>query len=113
MTYEKCRYDIPPYQEGNVCDFEFDVDENFPIDQVSDITLQVRDSKGYIVIEKKKLSEGTILLSDRTVHIDFLPADTLNRSGQHQYEIDFINLQNQPFATMGGSFTINKQVNTL
>ena len=111
-TYDKLTYNIPAYQEGNISDFEFEMDDNFPIDQVSDITFQVRDNWGNIRLSNS-ISEGTIQLSSRMVTIPFEENDTNGKSGNHVYEIDFKNLLGKPFATIGGSFTINKQINTL
>lgn len=115
MTFEKFRYDIPPRHEGNESDFQFRMSVNFPLDRVTDITFQVRDLKGKTVIEKKKLSENTITLDRETrlITIAFAPADTLGKVGYHLYEIDFHNLQGNPFATIGGNFVVNKQINTL
>jgi hypothetical protein len=111
-TYDKFPYNIPAYQEGNQQDFEFDLDENFPIDQVSDITFQAKNERGSLLISKQ-LSAGEITLTDRTVRVPFPPSDTKNKVGVHMYEIDFKNLQGKPFATIGGTFTINKEVDTL
>lgn len=111
-TYEKFIYDIPPYQEGNEADFEFELDANFPISQVQDITFQVRDIKMNELISLKRSTTG-IALTGRVVSIKLLPADTTGRTGTHVYEIDFINANGNPFATIGGSFTINRQINTL
>ena len=112
-TYEKLIYDIPPYQEGNLADFEFDLDDNFPIGDVSEITFQVRTVPDNAVVMSKKKSQSEITLNTRTVKIEFLPADTTGKAGKHVYEVDFVNTTNQPFATIGGSFIIEKQVNTL
>ena len=115
MTFETFRYDIPPRHEGNESDFQFYVKNNFDLSRVKDITFQVRDLKGKIVIEKKKLSENTITLNRETrmITITFAPIDTLGKVGYHQYEIDFHNLEGNPFATIGGNFVVNKQINTL
>jgi len=112
MTYDKLNYNIPAYQEGNVQDFEFDMDENFPISDVSDITFQARNIKGELLISKKK-SSNEITLNDRVVRIPFSPAETKGKVGSHVYEIDFLNLEGEPFATIGGAFIVNREVNTL
>lgn len=111
-TYDKCIFNIPPYQEGNEADFEFDIDTNFPIDIVKDITFQVKTTRGEILMSLR-MSGGKISLNDRTIRIPISPADTKGKSGAHAYEIDFINQQDNPFATIGGTFTINKEINTL
>ena len=112
-TYEKLIYDIPAYQEGNLQDFEFDLDDAFPIADVNEITFQVRTVPGNAVVMEKKKSTNEITLTNRTVKITFLPADTTDKAGNHVYEVDFVNANSQPFATIGGSFIIDKQVNTL
>lgn len=111
-TYDKCKYDIPAYQEGNEADFEFELDENFPIDRVLDVTFQVKKPDGVSLLEKR-FSAGTIEMTGRVVRIPFSPADTTGKVGSHLYEIDFINLEGNPFATIGGAFVVNRQVNTL
>lgn len=112
-TYDKLIYDIPAYQEGNLQDFEFDLDENFPIGDVSEITFQVRTVPSDAVVMSKKKSENGITITGRTVKVVFEPSDTTGKAGNHVYEMDFINLTSKPFATIGGSFIVNKQVNTL
>ena len=111
-TYNKCVYNIPAYQEGSLSDFEFDLDVNFPLANVSDITFQARDFKGEAFISRKK-SSNEISLVDRTVKIIFKPIDTKGHAGNNLYEIDFIDLQGNPFATIGGAFVISQQINTL
>jgi hypothetical protein len=113
-TYDKLIYDIPPYQEGNEADFEFELDENFPIDQVSDITFQVMSLNNTSLMAIKKTDVNSKLtVTGRVVTIKFLPADTIGKEGKHKYEIDFINPNGNPFATIGGAFTVNAQINTL
>ena len=112
-TYDKLIYDIPAYQEGNLADFEFDLDDAFPIADVNDITFQVRTVPGDAVVMSKKKSLSEITLTGRTVKVVFLPADTTGKAGNHVYELDFVNSSAQPFATIGGAYVISKQVNTL
>lgn len=112
MTYDKVTFDIPAYQEGNLQDFEFDMDEEFPLSSISDITFQVRSFLGYEVMSKK-LSTGSIAVDGQRVTIPFTPYDTKNKCGVHNYEIDFKNDAGEPIFTMGGKFTVNKEINTL
>lgn len=113
-TYETLIYNIPPYQEGNLSDFEFELDANFPIDQLGDITFQVRKKSGELLISKTLTDEESpITITDRVINIPILPDDTIKRAGSYLYEIDFKNLNDEPFATIGGTFIINKQINTL
>lgn len=112
MGYDKLTLNIDYIQEGNKDDFTFDVDTNFPVEEVWDITFQVRNSLGVEVLSKMK-STGGITLVDRTVSVLFDPADTKNKAGIHDYELDFKGLDDKPFATIGGKFKINKEVNTL
>ena len=111
-TYDKIYYDIPPYQEGNLQSFEFDVDASFDMSQVGDITLEVRTTSGRAMIEKSE-SSGTIVRNGQNVLIPFLPVDTKGRAGSYFYEIDFKNVSGQPFVTMGGKFVINPEINQL
>lgn len=112
-TYDKLVYNIPPYQEGNLQDFEFDLDESFPVEDIDEITFQARSVPGDVALISKKLSLGEITVTSRAVKITFLPADTVGKYGKHAYEIDFVNASSQPFATIGGTFIINKQINQL
>jgi len=111
MTYDKLIFNIPPYQQGNRADFEFTVDVNFPIETVSDISFVVVDINRRKLMTKT-LINGDILLTDRTVHIDFTSTEMKAKSGQFIYEIDFIDLESQPFATIGGKFIIESEYNT-
>lgn len=112
MGYDKAKYDIDYIQEGNKDDFTFDVDDNFPVEEVGDITFQVRNSLGNELISKTK-STGGITLTNRTVSVLFSPSDTVGKGGDHLYELDFKNLSGDPFATIGGKFKINKEVNKI
>ncbi|MCK9629459.1 MAG: hypothetical protein M0R37_12825 [Bacteroidales bacterium] len=112
MGYDKLIVNIDYIQEGNKDDFTFDLDTNFPVEEVGDITFQVRDSLGKEVFSKKK-STGGITLAERVVSVLFAPADTTGKAGTHYYELDFKDAGGSPFATIGGKFTINKEVNTL
>lgn len=111
-TYEKLKYDIPPYQEGNQSDFVIELDDNFPLDEVSDITFQVKKTSGSTIMSKTK-NEGSIALSGRIVTILINAEDTIGNVGTHVYEVDFKNMNHVPFITLGGTLTINKQINTL
>jgi len=113
-TYNKATYNIPAYQQGNVADFEFDLDSNFPIYEIADISFQVRKGQGVtkeLIIPEKLLSGATITLTDRTVLITFSSEEMKLQYGSFYYEIDFINLDGDPFATIGGTFTIEKETN--
>jgi len=113
-TYSKATYNIPAYQQGNVADFEFELDVNFPINSVSDISFQVRKSQGStkeLIMPEKLKSTGGITLTGRVVLIPFTAAEMKVREGTFYYEIDFINSTGDPFATIGGTFTIEKETN--
>ena len=111
MTYEKLTYDIPPYQEGNLQDFEFAIDNNFDVSLINDITFEVRNCKGGTIINKR-LSQGQISLIGNTVTIPILPEDTTGNGGTHSYELDFINSEGQQFFTMGGKFVVMEEFKT-
>ena len=110
-TYDKCTFNLPAYQEGNEADFEFDLDTNFPLEDVGDISFQARDSRGRLIMPEKSLLTNTLTLVERTVRIPFSAAEMKGNADKHQYEIDFLNLLNKPFATIGGVFPINAEIN--
>lgn len=110
-TYDKLIYNIAPYQEGNEADLEFELDSNFPIANVGNVTFQARNTAGRLIMPEKDVASGEITLTGRVVYIPFTAAEMRNIAGVHKYEIDFINLQGKPFATIGGSFTVNAQIN--
>jgi len=111
-TYEKLKYNLPDFHEGNEADFEFEFDTNFPVEQIGEISFQCRDLTGKAVMNEKLMSTGGITLSERLVSVLFLPADTKGKSGSYRYEIDIINSSGNPFATIGGSLKINAEINT-
>jgi hypothetical protein len=123
-TYEPLVKDLDPYQEGNESDLQLELEGNFPIDIVSDITFQVRDFKGNILISKRMVG-GDIAITDDTaggdpegdavklVTIPIPPSDTRGKPGMHQYEVDFLNLNGNPFITVGGLFPVTHEKNTL
>lgn len=110
-TYDKLIKDLNPFQEGNDSDIELELEDNFP--DYSDITFQVRTAQGAAIISKTK-SGGEITVSQaRVVRIPIASEDTISKSGEYLYEIDFKNLEGKPFITMGGKLKINRQINTL
>lgn len=111
-TYDKCIYNLPAYQEGNEADFEFDLEDNFPLEDVSDISFQVRNGKGRLIMPEKTLLTNTLTLTARTVRIPFSASEMKGNADKHTYEIDFLNHEGHPFATIGGAFPINAEINT-
>lgn len=109
MTYEKYILPLGPYQEGNLASVDLEMDASFPLNGVG-VSLQVRDTRGRLLVSKSTL-EGTIQVEGARVFIALLPEDTRGRAGKHLYEIDFINLSGQPFATIGGGFEIQPEIN--
>ena len=110
-TYDKYIFNIPAYQEGNEADFEFELDLNFPLEEVSDISFQVRDSRGRFIMPEKTLLTNTLTLTERVVNIPFTAEEMKGNPDKHYYEIDFLNIANKPFATIGGAFPINPETN--
>jgi hypothetical protein len=109
-TYDKYILNLGNYQEGNVADIELDMDDNFPMDGVK-VTFEVRDMAGRLVIQKRSNPGDGITITGQNILITLLSADTRRRAGKYDYEIDFLNLASDPFATIGGSFTISREVN--
>ena len=110
-TYDKYIYNLAAYQEGNEADFEFELDDNFTLEEISDISFQARNSTGRLIMPEKTLLTNTLSLTERVVRIPFSAAEMKGIADKHQYEIDFLNLQGKPFATIGGAFPINPEIN--
>ena len=108
-TYEKCILNLGPYHEGNLSDIEFQMDSSFDMTGV-DVSFEVRNDHDRIIIRKTS-DDGDIEIAGQNFTIPLSPEDTKRNSGTYNYEIDFINSSAQPFATIGGSFTISREVN--
>lgn len=108
-TYEKYILNLGPYQEGNLSDIELDMDESFNMTDV-DVTFQVRDSGDRLLIDKTS-ADDEIIITGQNIVIPLLASEMVKRNGKHNYEIDFVNSDGDPFATIGGTFTIGKEVN--
>jgi hypothetical protein len=108
-TYEKYILNLGPYQEGNLSDIEFQMDSSFDMTDVG-VSFEVRNDNDRIIIRKTS-DDGDIDISGQNITSPLNPEDTKRNSGVYKYEIDFINSSSQPFATIGGNFTISKEVN--
>lgn len=108
-TYEKYILNLGPYQEGNVFDINLDMDAGFPMAGVG-VTMEIRDISGRCIIRKTSDLGCGIGITDQNILINFTSEDTKRRDGKYDYEIDFIGVSG-PFATIGGTFTIAKEVN--
>jgi len=109
-TYDKYTLNLGPYQEGNVADIELDMDVSFPMTGI-DVTFEVRDTANKLIIRKTSEVGGGITIAGQNIVITIDATDTKKRSGKYNYEIDFLNIGDDPFATIGGTFTISKEVN--
>lgn len=111
MTYKPAIVNIPPLQEGNVADFlELNFDPEFPMADVSEIVLRIKikgDKSAYLI---KKLSENKITVTGQNVVFPLQPEDTAGHTGDYEYEIDFHNAANKPFATIKGKGTIEAEI---
>ncbi len=108
-TYQKYKLNLGPYHEGNLASIDLEMDPSFPMTGVA-VTFQVRTTGDALLIEKKS-SEMTITITGQNISIPLLPADTVGHAGNHEYEIDFLNVSSQPFATIGGTFLIDREIN--
>ena len=109
-TYDKYTLNLGPYQEGNVADIELDMDASFPMTGIG-VTFEVRDTGNRLIIRKTSETGEGITITDQNIVIAIAAEDTKKRSGKFLYEIDFLNGDGNPFATIGGTFTISKEVN--
>ena len=105
-TFEKYIHDFT-FQEGNESDIELIMDDSFSMIGVT-CSLQVRNSRGKLLIEK---GVDDITIIGQEISIPISSEDTKRNSGKHNYEIDFINLAGKPFATVGGVFEIQEEIN--
>lgn len=115
-NYEISRFDLTPYQEGNLAAIDFDVEDTFPMINISDITLSVIKPASNAAFIRKSKSEGDITTTQLedgywNMCIEIQPEDTVGYPGTHLYEIDFLNLEGKSIATMKGAFIIEKQYN--
>lgn len=109
-TYDKYTLNLGPYQEGNVADIELDMDVSFPMTGI-DVTFEVRDTANKLIIRKTSEVGGGITITGQNIVITIDATDTKKRSGKYNYEIDFLNAGDDPFATIGGTFTVSREVN--
>lgn len=98
------------FKEGNESALKFELGENIPLEDVTDISIEVRTVKGELVFSNSK-NGGTIALEERILTIPIMPQDTIGKSGTHVFEVDFKNVRGNPFITLFGKLTINPQIN--
>lgn len=111
MTFKPVTLNIPPLQEGNLADFlEVNFGANFPLTDVSEIVLKVQSKGTNKPFLTKRLSEGKITVAGQNMVIPLVPEDTANHAGDFEYELDFHNGLNQPFATFKGKGTIEREI---
>lgn len=108
-TYDKLTLNIPPFQEGNIADFEINVTVPASLAGCG-ASMEVRTRAGTLLF-RKKTSAGTLTIAGQKISGSLDTTDTLNRAGVHNYELDILNAQGKPFATIGGTFTITAQIN--
>lgn len=112
-TFETFKYNLTPFQEGNVGDFiDWDFAENFPLTMVSDVTLVVIGSFNKHIFTKK-LSDGCIIITGQNLRVPLNVEDTKGKAGNIFYEFDFKNLNGDPFATIKGESAIECEINKL
>lgn len=115
-NYDISKFDLSAYQEGNLAAIDFDIEDTFPLLNLSDITLSVIKPASNAVFIRKSRSEGKIVTTQLqdgywNLLIDIEPEDTAGNAGSHIYEIDFINLEGKSIATIKGDFIVEKQYN--
>ena len=109
-TYQKYALNLTRH-EGNRADIIIELD-NLDMSEISLITFEVRDEDDILLIRKTSDDEDEISVDDQTFTIELYAEDTKGNAGSHFYEIDFVNVPDEePFATIGGTFTITAEVN--
>jgi hypothetical protein len=110
-TINEFIYNHAPFSGGNKCDWGFTLSSNFPVADIAEISMQVRDSAGRMLIPEKLLTTGGITLAGYDVEMEFTAAEMKNKPGIHTYGLDFIGADGQPFATISGKFPILAEIN--
>lgn len=104
--FESGTQSLGPFQQGNLADVEVELDTNFPMTGVT-VTFQVWTVGGLLIINKTSANQG-IIVNGQYVRVPLEPA-VMNRIGKHQYEMNFLDVQQQSFATINGAFEIKNK----
>lgn len=110
-TYKKLIVVLEPFQEGNRADIGVEVDVTKLSLTGLAASCELREKTGKL-LWRKKTADSTMTIAGQLVTIPLAPADTKGKPGVHNFEIDFLNAQNEPFATIGATLTIEAQINT-
>lgn len=109
--YEKYDLDLGPYQEGNVFTVDFEMATGFSMAGVT-VTFELRDDDDNLICQKNATTGITI--SGQAITINFAASDLKGYDWENiipVYEVDFLNSGGDPFATIGGNFTIEPEIN--
>lgn len=112
MTIDPILVDLAPIEEGLKCDLiDWIFGDEFPLNQLSEITLVVVSQRSTRMIIEKKLSTGGIVVVGQTLTVPLLPADTRTHAGTFVYAMDFIDAEGYAIATARGKGIINAELN--
>lgn len=111
-SYKKYKHNILNVPEGNVFEYSFEIDSsNFDIADVAEVSFQARTSSGTLLFAEKLRSTGDIEIVDFTVTVGVTASEMRGISGLHEYGLDFINSDGDPFATIQGKFYVDAEIN--
>lgn len=100
------RIPLPPRQEGDTGQIQFEVPEEIPMAGRT-VTFLVVSRLGDEIM--RKVSPTTITLSGQVITIPLLPADTKGKSGTHQWEMEFTGM-GETITVGHGDITITKEL---
>lgn len=105
------KYNHEPYSGGTKGDWGFTLSSNFPVNDIAEISMQVREKTGRAVFKEMLMTTGEIHLSGYDVSMNFSASQLKGKPGEHNYGLDFIGADGEPFAAISGKFPILDEIN--
>lgn len=110
-TYKKLTVTLEPYQEGNRAEIVIDVDITKLLLTGIGASCELRAKQGRLIWRKSTANADMTIVGQR-VTIPLAPSDTKGKANTHDIEIDFLNADSEPFATIYAEMTIESEINT-
>lgn len=95
-------------QEGDTADIVFVVPAALDMDLFTEVKF-LAVKRGVDTIDKS-VSGGTITVSDQTITIPLLAADTKSKSGEHKWELEVSNATPEIITIGKGTLTVTKEL---